>query len=1302
MTGNSLQGEKQVKKIKSAWDDLAVSITTTVDVLKDYQATTLKLPSEYINSLKTIRESQESLNKNIARTKKIQSEATAQQKESARVAKLLASTEVKLKNATSEQSRELQKKRIELAIINKQEKEAAQLSSKLVGEYQKQSIVLSQLRTKYKNVAISQGESSKEAQGLLLKVTELDAKLKRVDASAGQFGRVVGGYPKQLGNAAKALRSFASAFGFTSAVFILAQTVRNAVGIFKQFDQAQADLAAVLGRSKNEITDLTNQAKDLGATTAFTATQVAELQLELAKLGFNDNQILDATLGIENLAIATGVDAARAAKLGGSALRGFALDASEANKVAATLAVSTTKSASTFESLETALPKVSAIAKSFGFTIEDTTALLGGLSNAGFESSIAGTSLRQIFLQLADSNGKLAKRLGGGAKNFDELIGQFKKLEKEGVSLSEAFNLTNARSVAAFKTFLSGADSLLVLRDSITDVETELDVLAEQKLDSVQGKVTLLNSAWEGWVLSLDKSGEASETIKNALEFLTKNLDKTLNTIIKLGKAFLIYKAIVIGGSFVLKSYTSVVTLLRLAKIALAGGIGKATKAMSLFNITTKANPIGILLSVLSGGVAVWLAFRDGVKETSKSFIELKKNADLATEAIVKNTIAKIEDRLNAIDQEIDNEKKANEAKIDLLNQNIKKQEEGTANLYDDLDKITEEGNDKINKTTKQKQEENAKAIEQYYSDLKRFSQGEISEAPAFPTLQSFSETEAKQLEEQASIRTDSERKLIEKLKAMRLKLIKSLDKITKKENKKASEDLNKDIFNLEKARLKRQIKIAKEGVDDINNTLEERIVFESNFIEKSLKLLQLERDEAIRLAKGRKNKIIQINEEFENQKIDLQKKGEKEYLKIFKTNFDNEVNSLDKLKQAQKLAFQEELNDLKESELAKGEAIEDVNKKVVDLKKKQLRQELSAEIDYVKAQLRLHAFSAEQRFEVEKRLAELKGQLLDLQISEDEEAFQEELDRLAKREEAIRNAFQSIGDILGVSGDNLATIFDGIENGFEDAGEAARAFGQLTTEIINGIASAENQKLENKLTNLDKEKEIELAFAGESAAAKGEIERQYAERRAAIQEKIAKNEKKAAIASSIIGTSTAVVSALGAQPFTLANIALASTVGVLGAAQTAIIAAQEIPQFKDGVRGFEGGLAILGDGGVSEYARTPDGDVFKTPAKDTLYNLPKGTDVFKNKTDFDKELSLMLNDNNILKSSIIPTNFKIESGLSKSDFDKGINSLEKTISNSKGGQIIFDEKGYRKYQTQNNSRTQMLNNRFEFKGKNV
>ena len=184
---------------------------------------------------------------------------------------------------------------------------------------------------------------------------------------------------------------------------------------------------------------------------------------------------------------------------------------------------------------------------------------------------------------------------------------------------------------------------------------------------------------------------------------------------------------------------------------------------------------------------------------------------------------------------------------------------------------------------------------------------------------------------------------------------------------------------------------------------------------------------------------------------------------------------------------------------------------------------------------------------------------------------------------------------------------------------------------MFTSLADAESERIQIQIEALETQKETALKFAGDSAEARVEIEEQFDAKKRQLQERQFKANRKAETISAVTGTASAVISALGSKPFTPANFALAATVGLLGAAQTAIIASQPIPQFKTGVRGFEGGNAILGDGGVSEYVRTPDGNVFKTPSKDTLYNLPKGTDVFKNKSAFMTELRSMTDFNNIM-----------------------------------------------------------------------
>lgn len=416
-----------------------------------------------------------------------------------------------------------------LAALEATQQRARQSARDLVREkkaedntYRGLSARLNVLRMRYKDMAVQGKENTKEARAMRLEIAGLDNTLKRIDADVGQFQRNVGHYTSAFrGAGQQILRSF----GVGSAATVLVAGIRNAAGVVADFDQAQADLASVTGKTREEIQGLTEDAKAYGATTAFTASEVSQLQLEMAKLGFTQEEIRASTKDVINFAIATKSEIPRAAALAGASLRAFNLEAEEMDRIVSVLGVSTTKSALDFSKLETALPKVQAVAAAFNFSIEDTVTLLGGLANAGFEASQIGTATRNILLNLADANGQLAKELGGSVDTFEELIPALQELDKRGINLNETLELTDKRSVAAFQTFLSGTDTLTELRAGLTGVNDELEEMAEKQLDSVRGKTKLLTSAWEGFILSIeDGEGALSDFTKGAITGLTSVL----------------------------------------------------------------------------------------------------------------------------------------------------------------------------------------------------------------------------------------------------------------------------------------------------------------------------------------------------------------------------------------------------------------------------------------------------------------------------------------------------------------------------------------------------------------------------------------------------------------------------------------------------------------------------------------------------------------------------------------------------------------------------------------------------------
>lgn len=324
-----------------------------------------------------------------------------------------------------------------------------------------------------------------------------------------------GGLKSVQSGVSSMIKGFVGANLVMKAIGLAVGAIRSGFNTMIDFEQANANLRAILRTSKDGIKDLEFDAKRLGATTRYTAGEITGLQIEMAKLGFKRFEILNSTEAVLKFATATGSNLSDAAKLAGATLRAFNLDTSKTEDVVASMAVSTTKSALNFDYLSTAMSTIAPVAKSFNFSLEDTLALLGQLADAGFDSSSAATATRNILLNLADANGKLAKSLGERVKNLPELVNGLVELRDKGVDLSEALELTDKRSVSAFNTFLSGAEKIEVLRNEVTGVISDLDEMVDTMEDTTVGAIASLSSAWEGFILSLDKgSGWASNAIR--------------------------------------------------------------------------------------------------------------------------------------------------------------------------------------------------------------------------------------------------------------------------------------------------------------------------------------------------------------------------------------------------------------------------------------------------------------------------------------------------------------------------------------------------------------------------------------------------------------------------------------------------------------------------------------------------------------------------------------------------------------------------------------------------------------------
>ncbi len=285
-------------------------------------------------------------------------------------------------------------------------------------------------------------------------------------------------------------------------------------------------------------------------------------------------------------------------------------------------------------------------------------------------------------------------------------------------------------------------------------------------------------------------------------------------------------------------------------------------------------------------------------------------------------------------------------------------------------------------------------------------------------------------------------------------------------------------------------------------------------------------------------------------------------------------------------------------------------------------------------------------------------------------------LDFFTKLDKDGKTAFEN----LVLNGDNAA----------KSIGVAMISIGEVFQDVMNKVDEAQETRYQNEIKRLDNQKEISIAFAGESSTAKAEVERQYDEKRKRLDQERAQQKKKLALYNAIIDTAQAVIAGFIDSGYVGAIFAAA-----LGAAQIALISSQDIPAYFEGGT-HDGGKMLVNDAKGSNYKETivlPNGNILKPQGRNVLMDAPKGTEIYTPEQWHDMELNKMLERNGISQSLSI-TN----TGINKADFNAGIEKLY----NKESFSMTRDVKGERIFKHKQGQKIELVNNRLNIKSFDV
>lgn len=662
----SKQQAKQLKELISAYDGIKAKVDANVkiwDSLTKAFKHNVDGGNEVIKTLSEIKTKLGELDSKMLSTISSMSKANGATKKAAGASNDLANAQARLAKAQSKENSEIIELNLKTSELNKLAKLEIQLANAKAGSYDKLSAQYQINKIKLNAMSDSMRHATEEGKNLEKETAKIYEKMKQLQAATGKHQLNVGNYPGGgfLGSAfggpagskvaGGLIQSFAGSVGASglgagvaglgaaagpmaagaAAVAALGAAMVDGISTAKDYEKSLSVLAAVTGENKENLGELADKARELGASTRYTATEVVELETELAKLGYAKNDIVNMTDSVLYFAQATGASLADASSLTGAALRMFGADSEQAGEYVDKMAAATTKSALSFEYLNTAMSIVSPVANAFGFNIEEVLSLLGGLANAGFDASSAATATRNIILNLADSNGKLAQSLGAPVTNLDELLQGLKKLNAEGVGLNETLQLTDKRSVAQFNTFLSGIDTVDDLNKALSDCNGTAEKMASTMADNLEGDVASLGSAWDDFMIELNDGQSILREIVQALTSAVraisgwyKDCKQNFTDLWEQSAIFRAYMTTL--GEEIKIPFLIVVDVLK-AVWAELSGIGKMAKGLLTLDWDTFAEGFSDTVSALPDMYKeIYNDIADGVSNVIDAFNEDPKN----------------------------------------------------------------------------------------------------------------------------------------------------------------------------------------------------------------------------------------------------------------------------------------------------------------------------------------------------------------------------------------------------------------------------------------------------------------------------------------------------------------------------------------------------------------------------------------------------------------------------------------------------------------------------------------------------
>jgi len=631
-----------VEALRSKFDILSKQYESQKEKVKTYQDAlnnSAKKEEEAAKKIDTLRESYDKANAELEDLKKSTPEATEE---------------------IAKQEQELEQLSNQLKIAEQDYSKAQASTAKYQTSLNYANIELNKLDEELSQTGAYLSEAEKSADGTAKSIDEFGNEAKEAGEETASFGKI----------AVAALASQVLYSALNKLVDGIKQIGEACIESGSEFEAAMDKVAAVSGAAGGDLDALTDKAKQMGASTMFSASQAAEAMNYMAMAGWKTEDMLSGIEGVMDLAAASGEDLATTSDIVTDALTAFGLTAQDSAHFADVLAAASSNANTNVAMMGETFSYAAPIAGSLGFSVEDTAEAIGLMANAGIKASSAGTSLRRIMTELSKDVTIHSKSMGdmviktteadGSMRELSDILadcrGAFDQLS-ESEKASAAASIVGKNAMSGFLALMNAAPSdVEKLSNALATCDGTAKAMADTMQDNLKGKITIMQSALEGLAISTYDAFDDSlkEGVEGATEAITRLNDAVVNgdlgvSLERLGESASRLMVEVVDGLVdhmpaIIDGITAVVDNADeiasvIETIVAAWGTYKvaaegAQAATMLLNAELALNPI---LAVAAGVAACGVALVNFAKEEAKAGEEALK-ASKKTSSLVSET----------------------------------------------------------------------------------------------------------------------------------------------------------------------------------------------------------------------------------------------------------------------------------------------------------------------------------------------------------------------------------------------------------------------------------------------------------------------------------------------------------------------------------------------------------------------------------------------------------------------------------------------------------------------------------------